>query len=198
MLVTIVNVAVLVAFAVDYCVELVLTHNRRRYVRTEWASLGIVLAQGLALVPALTSFGMLRVLRAARVFRPLTLALRVIALGRSASQDALGIVRRNAFRFAITLAGFTWVSAGCAVVVAEGISENGYGSLMDGLWWSASTITTVGYGDITPQTFTGRVIGILTMIVGISTFAILTAKIAEFLVRTDRSEPPSVDKSANG
>jgi voltage-gated potassium channel len=196
-LVTVVNVVVLVAFGVDYLVELALTRDRRRYVRTEWASLGVVIAQGLALMPALTAFGALRVLRAARVFRPLLIAVRVVALGRSASQEALGIVRRNAFRFAVSLAVFTWISAGAAVVVAEGVSEDGYGSLMDGLWWSASTITTVGYGDITPHTFTGRVIGIVTMVVGISTFAIVTAKIAEFLVRTDRTVPPSAEQGSH-
>ena len=65
---------------------------------------------------------------------------------------------------------------------------------MDGLWWSASTITTVGYGDITPHTVAGRIIGILTMVVGISTFAIVTAKVAEFLVRSDRvEESPPLD-----
>ncbi|MFM8411910.1 MAG: potassium channel family protein, partial [Alphaproteobacteria bacterium] len=48
-----------------------------------------------------------------------------------------------------------------------------------------ATVTTVGYGDIAPVTLVGRVVGGFTMIVGISTFALVTAKIAEFLVREE-------------
>ena len=61
-------------------------------------------------------------------------------------------------------------------------------SFFDALWWSLATITTVGYGDIYPVTTAGRIIGGFTMIVGISTFALVTAKIAQFLVRPD---PPA-------
>lgn len=190
LLVDIVNITVLVAFAVDYVVELAFVHDRRRYVRSEWSSLAIVLAQALALAPSLAGFGSLRVFRAARLWRVLVVAVRVVALGRSASREARAVIRRNAFRFAVSLALFTWVAAGAAVVVAEGITQDGYGSYTDELWWSASTITTVGYGDITPHTFAGRVIGVLTMVVGISTFAIVTAKIAEFLVRPERGDEP--------
>jgi voltage-gated potassium channel len=54
-------------------------------------------------------------------------------------------------------------------------------------------LTTVGYGDISPVTFVGRVVGGFTMVVGISTFAIITAKVAEFLVRSD-----VMDEAAEG
>ena len=188
LLIDVVNVAVLVAFAIDYIVEVALADDHVQHARTEWTSLAIVAAQALALVPGLAGFGVLRVLRAGRLWRLAIVALRVVALGRSASQDARTIVRRNAFRFAISLASFTWISAAAAVIVAEGITQDGFTSYMDGLWWSGATITTVGYGDITPVTFTGRLIGFVTMLVGISTFAIVTAKIAEFLVRSDK--PP--------
>ncbi len=57
-------------------------------------------------------------------------------------------------------------------------------SVGDALWWSLTTMTTVGYGDVYPVTFAGRVVGGITMLVGISTFAVVTAKAAEFLVRT--------------
>jgi voltage-gated potassium channel len=58
----------------------------------------------------------------------------------------------------------------------------------DALWWSSATITTVGYGDVAPVTTVGRLVGVVTMVVGISTFAIVTAKVAEFLVRADLSD----------
>ena len=61
----VVNAVVLVAFLVDYVVELWLARPRGRYVRAEWTSLLIVVAQALALAPGLTGIGALRVLRAA-------------------------------------------------------------------------------------------------------------------------------------
>ncbi len=65
-------------------------------------------------------------------------------------------------------------------------------SFFDALWWSLGTITTAGYGDVVPITGGGRVVAGFTMVVGISTFAIVTAKIAEFLVRSDIEEADEV------
>ncbi len=62
-------------------------------------------------------------------------------------------------------------------------------SFFDALWWSSTTIATVGYGDIAPVTGIGRIIAVFTMVVGISTFAIVTAKVAEFLVRSEPAGP---------
>ena len=66
--ITVVNVFVLVAFGVDYLVELSVARNRASYVRHEWTSALIVITQALAVIPGLAGFGFLRVLRAARVF----------------------------------------------------------------------------------------------------------------------------------
>ena len=56
--------------------------------------------------------------------------------------------------------------------------------LSNALWWTIVTITTVGYGDITPATVGGRVIGAITMLGGIGLLGILTASIASVMVST--------------
>jgi voltage-gated potassium channel len=61
-------------------------------------------------------------------------------------------------------------------------------SLLDTVWWAVSTVTTVGYGDVTPVTPAGRVIGIFTMIVGTALFWSYTALFAEALVTEDISD----------
>lgn len=55
-------------------------------------------------------------------------------------------------------------------------------SVIDALWWSIVTLTTVGYGDITPVTLGGRLIAIMDMMVGIGVLATFSATIASLLV----------------
>lgn len=54
---------------------------------------------------------------------------------------------------------------------------------IDALWWAASTVTTVGYGDVTPQTTAGRLVGIVLMLVGTSMFFSYTALFASIIVK---------------
>lgn len=78
------------------------------------------------------------------------------------------------------------------------ISENGKNdnidSIGDALWWSIVTISTVGYGDIYPTSMLGRIIGIITMILGIGFLGMFTATLASFLIerkmREDRGLKP--------
>jgi voltage-gated potassium channel len=181
----IVNVVVLVAFAVDYVTELLLARPKRRYVRGEWTSLLIVAAQAVALIPALTGFGVLRVLRAGRAWRSIAVLARVVAVGGAAAAEGRVILRRHAAAFALGVAGLTWLTSAVGFTLAEDVGATGrLHSFFDALWWSSTTITTVGYGDVYPVTTAVRLIGVVTMVVGISTFAVVTAKVAEFLVRT--------------
>lgn len=184
-----VNVLVLVAFATDYVAEFVLSRRRALYVRHEWMSLLIVAAQVVALVPALSVFGVLRALRAARLFRFIAILFRAVAIGGAAAKSGRALVRDHAAGLALGVAAMTWLTSAAAFTVAEDVGENGrVHSFFDALWWSLSTITTVGYGDIFPVTGAGRVVGGVTMLIGISTFALVTAKVAQFMVKADLPE----------
>ena len=55
-------------------------------------------------------------------------------------------------------------------------------SFADSLWWAVVTSTTVGYGDISPATFGGRMVGVLLMLSGIGFLGILTATVAGIFV----------------
>ena len=183
-----VNVFVLVVFAVDYIVGLRLARNRRAFARAEWSSLLIVFAQAVALLPGLATFGALRalrVLRAGRLWRLLIVMARAVAVGRTAATDGRRMIRQHAASIAFGLAGFTWLTSAASFTLVEDVGADGrLQSFFDALWWSSATITTVGYGDVYPVTTAGRLIGVFTMVVGIGTFAVVTAKIAEFLVRS--------------
>lgn len=53
---------------------------------------------------------------------------------------------------------------------------------IDAIWWGFSTATTTGYGDITPVTTTGKLLGIALMLLGLALFAVYTALLAETIL----------------
>lgn len=190
------NVVILVAFAVDYFVELALAQHRRSFVRHEWASLVLVVTQALAVIPALSAFGVLRIARAGRAARLVVMLLRLVAVGGLARREGRAILRRHAAAFAFGLAGFTWITSAVLFTIVEDVGRGEQvHSFFDALWWSLGTITTAG-SELHPQTGEGRIIGGFTMLIGLSTFGILTAKVAEFLVRGDLA--PTAEPDTRG
>lgn len=61
--------------------------------------------------------------------------------------------------------------------------------LMDAVWWSYSTATTTGYGDITPVTVQGKVLGIMLMLMGTALFAMYTGLFAEIILTASGKRP---------
>lgn len=181
---TAINVLVFIAFAIDYVVELAVTYNRATYARTQWASLVIVISQLLALLPALGFLGILRGVRALRVVGALS---RVIGIGAASKEQGRKYFKEKAASVAFGMSAFTLVTSAVAFTIAEDVGDGRrINSFFDALWWSASTITTVGYGDIYPVTVTGKIIAVFTMVVGVSTLAVVTARIAQFLVSSEK------------
>ena len=178
-----VNVIVFAAFAIDYLVELAVTFNKMKYMKSHWASLLIVISQFLALLPAL---GFLGILRGARALRVIGTISRVIGIGAASREQGRKFFKEKAASVAFGLSGFTLVTSAVAFTIAEDVGDGRrINSFFDALWWSAATITTVGYGDIYPITTAGRIIAVFTMVVGISTLAVVTARIAQFLISSD-------------
>jgi voltage-gated potassium channel len=178
----IVDLFVLTAFVVDYTVELALATNKTRYIKTEWLNAIVTITQAVALLP---SFGVAGIFRAARGLRVVLTLARVLGIGASASQnDGRRLLKEKAASLAFGLAGLTCVTSAVAFTIAEDVGQGRrVESFFDSLWWSASTITTVGYGDIYPMTAIGRLIAVFTMLIGVSTLAVVTARIAKFLIR---------------
>jgi voltage-gated potassium channel len=116
------------------------------------------------------------------------------------------IVERNLTKFlreppSVRGAARTIVVATAAVVVLGGLlmrifDHREYSSIWDGMWWAMQTVTTVGYGDVTPQHWTGRLIACFVMLEGIAFLAIVTAAITStFVARASKErEARSADE----
>ncbi len=74
------------------------------------------------------------------------------------------------------------------IFVSEQHSNSRINNFFDAFWYSLVTITTVGYGDITPSTFLGRLAGIVLLLFGVITFAGLSGKIASVLFDMQRKK----------
>ncbi|HSX97861.1 MAG TPA: potassium channel family protein [Streptomyces sp.] len=84
---------------------------------------------------------------------------------------------------ATVVLGVVMLLGSWAVIAAEhGAPRANLTSYPKALWWSVETATTVGYGDFYPVTFWGRVVGAVVMVVGITTYGMVTAAIATWFV----------------
>jgi voltage-gated potassium channel len=85
------------------------------------------------------------------------------------------------------------VFATAFIVAASGvlmrvIDQSEYSSIWLGLWWAIQTVTTVGYGDVTPKNVGGRIVATFVMLEGVALLAIVTAAIASTFVERARRE----------
>ncbi|HXO47907.1 MAG TPA: ion channel [Mycobacterium sp.] len=148
-------------FVVDYVVRLCLADNRWHWFLRHLLDFAIVT---------------LPLLRPLRLLRLLVL-IEVL-------QKAIG----DAFRGRIvvyTVSGVVLLIYTSSLAVFDkerylhGATINSFGKA---LWWSITTVTTVGYGDVYPVTNTGRVIAVLLMIGGISLVGVVTAALASWII----------------
>jgi len=78
------------------------------------------------------------------------------------------------------------VTLGAAGFV-EVFSPNSFSSFGDALWWAAQTVTTVGYGDVVPQTNGGRAVAVVVMVFGVAAVSLATAIVTSgFVARAQR------------
>ncbi|HSS80470.1 MAG TPA: potassium channel family protein [Gaiellaceae bacterium] len=93
----------------------------------------------------------------------------------------------------VRLAASVIVTATALVVVGGGVlmrvfDHEEYSSIWVGMWWALQTVTTVGYGDVTPKEPNGRLIASIVMLEGIAFLAIITAAITSTFVARAQSE----------
>jgi voltage-gated potassium channel len=176
-------------FTAEYIARLVCVRHPLRYARSV---LGVIDLLALlptyltVLVPGLHALIDVRLLRLLRLFRILKLGAYVAEFGLLGR--ALAASRRKILVF-MAFVMMVVPIMGTLMYVVEG-PENGFTSIPVGVYWAITTMTTVGFGDITPKTDLGRVIASAMMLLGWGTLAVPTGIVsAEFTVQRMASAP---------
>lgn len=120
--------------------------------------------------------------------RPLRV-LRIFTAGQALVSRSGRLSLLRSTEAIVTAAGLLVLIAALAALDAERNAPGAHiTSLADSLWWAATTVTTVGYGDTFPVTATGRLVAVALMLVGISLVSVITATVAAwFLAQTRRT-----------
>ncbi len=120
----------------------------------------------MAVVPALRGLRAMRMLRLARSFRSFPLASPLRGLAQAVREHGL------LYGVAFSVLGGSTIIGGSSLYLAEHGTNPDLTTLADAIWWALVTLTTVGYGDISPMTPIGRVVGGAMMVVGMITLAL--------------------------
>lgn len=134
------------------------------------------------IAPGAQSLLVIRTLRLLRIFRVLRMArylgeARVLQTAIRASRAKITVF----LVFALSMATI----AGTTMHLIEG-SASGFDSIPKGMYWAVVTMTTVGYGDVAPQTPLGRFLATLLMLMGYGIIAVPTGIVTAELTRASR------------
>lgn len=160
-------------FSLEYIARVYCAKNRMQYIKSFYGIIDLVailptyLAMLFPELHALIDVRVLRLIRIFRIFKLTEYVTEYVHLGA-----ALAASRRKIFVF---LSGVLMIVMvlGTLMYVVEG-PANGFTSIPTSIYWAISTMTTVGFGDITPKTDLGRFITSIMMLMGWGTLAVPT------------------------
>ena len=161
-------------FVIEYGVLLILARDRKHYARKNWLSASIIVLSFPQLPAVMGFIRLVRLTRILLLFLVAVKGLRTIKLA----------VSQKSFVYVLGATVFLVMVAAQLLHMFEPMP----GGFMDGLWWAIVTTTTVGYGDITPKTGTGRLVAVVLMLAGTALIATIAASVSAYFIGTERTE----------
>ncbi|MEK6478761.1 ion transporter [Catalinimonas sp. 4WD22] len=173
-----------VMFTIEYFLRIYCARNRIGYIRSFYGIVDLIsiIPTYLSLIVVGTQYVlMIRILRLLRVFRVLKLYHflgEAEVLGKALRQSAAKIIV-----FIGTVVTLIFI-VGSLMYLIEG-PENGFTSIPVSIYWAIVTLTTVGYGDIAPQTIAGQTLASVVMILGYGIIAVPTGIVSVEISKAD-------------
>ncbi|REK08620.1 MAG: ion transporter [Planctomycetota bacterium] len=173
-------------FSLEYCFRWARSKNPWRYPFTLLSVIDL-----LAIVP--TAFGLVGHFRPLKLLRvlPLLWMFKLYRYNR-ALQNVLRGFRQVWPELAVVsyVALIVLLASAFAMHEFEGPAQpEKFGHMFDAIWWSFVTLTTVGYGDLAPITVAGRLVAIVTMLIGIGILGTFLSLIGSSFLATMRGTP---------
>ena len=160
-------------FSIELVTRLYCSKNKIKYITSFFGIIDFisVIPTYIGLfIPGTHMLTVIRVLRVLRVFRILKLVQFI-----NEAKDLIKSIRRSAYKiivFILTMVTIT-IILGAIIYLIEG-EKNGYTSIPRSIYWAIVTLTTVGYGDISPKTNLGQIFSGIIMILGYSIIIVST------------------------
>ncbi len=167
--------ALTILFAAEFITRIAASYDRRAYLRGHWIDL-------VALIPTVRGFRLARLLRLLRLVRAFAGVYRVL-------NHVTALARHRGLAWLFVAWGAVMVICSLALFAAENGVNQAVESPLDALWWGIVTLTTVGYGDVVPETPEGRLAASALMLLGIGLFSAITATVTSFLLQTGHGGP---------
>ncbi len=162
---SIIDNSILIVFAIDYFVRLFYAKDKKRFFKENIFDL-------LSIIPVNNLFYVFRMARIGRAFRLLKL-LRIFRL--------VGLTGRlHKFLKTNGLIYYLYISLTVILIASSLYCISEKVSFSTALWWSITTATTVGYGDVSPTTGLGKAAAVLLMFLGIGFIGMLTSSLTNF------------------
>jgi len=174
--------ALTILFSVEYLLRLWSIGKPMKYATSFYGVVDLlaILPTYLSLfLPGTQYLLVIRILRVLRIFRVLKL-VQFMAEAQSMSRALRASGRKLAVFFSTIIAMV--VVFGSVMYIVEG-EANGFTSIPRSLYWAIVTMTTVGYGDISPQTALGQAIASVVMLIGFTIIAVPTGIVAAEMTR---------------
>jgi len=172
-----------VLFTIEYIARIWIVRNKLKYLKSFFGIIDLlaILPAYLSIFIAGSQFALiLRIFRLLRVFRILNLGRYV-----GESYSLLNALKASRYKIIVFLEAVLVivVIVGTLMYLIEG-ETSGFDSIPISVYWTIVTLTTVGFGDITPITPLGRVVASLLMLLGYGVIAVPTGIVSSELART--------------
>lgn len=168
------NLVVWLFFVIETGLLCYLVKDRKRYLMSNWINL-LIIAIGVPILwDAQPYTGALRSLR----------VLLLLGILLEMSGTVRQILARNHLGLTLLVTFFVVLMAGATLAAIDPSIDNPW----EGIWWAWVTVTTVGYGDVVPESPQGKFFGAILMVLGLGLFSLMTANFSAFLVARQEEE----------
>jgi voltage-gated potassium channel len=165
----------------EFIIRIMNEERKLHYMRKNWIDIVAMIPLDFLILISGDFFGFIRFIRIIRI-------VRVLVLLKKGQKNILDFLRKTKLVHGAVIFLFILSAGTISFFLLENGSNTDVDSYDDALWYVIVTITTVGYGDISPESVGGRMAGAIIMIAGVFFMSLLTASLASIMIEKEAKE----------